>query len=311
MKTQISATKLRKNALILLAALCTFGFLLNFALDSNLEVSDREPELVQHEEYERKIVGPMNHDWILVAKRILDIKSSVGVLRYGDGELAVIEKQPLVSEQDNWKYNGGPNSVLSQDLSSTLSGHYGEPLYYCFPTDDNVGSLNSFMALTEQNLNYISYANLFVNANYKSTKKLLSKIQEGEAGDVVIFASKESKQHADTFKTLKEYVECPDHGLEWYESNHQEIKLVWDRLAMEYTNTLFILSCGPLSNIAVHRMWNINKNNRYIDIGSAVDEVLKGRQTRLYMNEDSHYAKQMDSAFKVVDGKANLLQNYF
>ncbi|KAJ3268301.1 hypothetical protein HDV01_003190, partial [Terramyces sp. JEL0728] len=102
------------------------------------------------------------------------------------------------------------------------------------------------MAMTEQRLDYISYANLFVNFNYKRTKNLLKKIQEGEAGDVVIFASEASKLHANTFTTLKEFVQCPDHGLEWYESHHQEIKHTWDRLAAEYTNTLFILSCGPL-----------------------------------------------------------------
>ncbi|KAJ3317043.1 hypothetical protein HDV06_002198, partial [Boothiomyces sp. JEL0866] len=231
--------------------------------------------------------------------------------RYGDGELAVIDAQPLVAEQDNWKYLGGPNSILSKDLNSTLKGHYGEPIYYGFPANDNVGSLNTYMSLTEQNLNYVTYANLFVNANYPKTKKLLEMIQKGEAGDVVIFASKESRSHADSFSTLQEYVECPNEGLQWYETNHQSIKKVWDTLAKKYTNTLFIMSCGPLSNIAVHRMWNLNKKNRYIDFGSSVDEVLKGRQTRPYMDPNSNYANQADYAFLVKDGGAIMLPDIF
>ncbi|KAJ3255506.1 hypothetical protein HK103_006231 [Boothiomyces macroporosus] len=275
------------------------------------------PEIVEQKEfavhsfYERKIVGPFDFDFTLIGKQILDKHAGLGIMRYGDGELAVIQKQPLVAEQDNWKYNGGDDSVLAKDLSRTLSGHYGEPLYYGFPANENVESLNTYLNLTQQSLNYVTYANLFVNSNYKRTRKLLEMIQNGDAGDVVLFASKESRLHASTFTTMKEYVECPDEGLQWYETNHKSIKKTWDHLAAKYTNTLFVLSCGPLSNIAVHRMWGLNKFNRYIDFGSSVDEILKGRRTRPYMDDSSEYAGFFDPAFKVVDGSAILLPNLF
>ncbi|KAJ3274747.1 hypothetical protein HDV01_002269 [Terramyces sp. JEL0728] len=260
----------------------------------------------------RKIVGPMDNDWLLLAKQILDKDNHFAMMRFADGEQAVIDRQPLVSEQDSWEYKGGEKSMLSTDLAGTLRGHYGQPVYYGLSGDENVASLNSFLSQIEQNLDYITYSNVFVNSNYKRTRNMWKKIQAGEAGPVVIFASKESRANAESFVTLQEYLECPNNGLDWYETHHDEIKKEWTRLAKKYTNTLFIMSCGPLTNIGVHTMWNLNNRNKYIDFGSSVDEVLKGKKTRPYMDDGNFYSNQFDSAFKLdAKGKADMLPGYF
>jgi hypothetical protein len=42
-------------------------------------------------------------------------------------------------------------------------------------------------------------------------------------------------------------------------------------------------------------MYNHNPNNKYIDVGSSLDEFIHGKLTRPYMNPYSQYANQKSS----------------
>lgn len=184
------------------------------------------------------------------------------VSRYGDGEAGIIQNTAINAKQDSWSIPSGP-SKISEHLLQTLKGHMDEPFYYGFASVDSISSLNYFLGITEQNTNYITYANLFVNSNYKITLKILNKVMAGNAGDVVILANKEGKENAWLkFKNLKRFVECPDEGPLSYEKNHLNLLDQWEELARNHTQTLFIMSCGPLAKVAVSLMWAVNKHNR-------------------------------------------------
>jgi len=57
---------------------------------------------------------------------------------------------------------------------------------------------------------------------------------------------------------------------------------------------LFVVCAGPLSKPLINALWNAHPHHQYIDFGSSMDEVLKGRITRPYMNPDSPYARGVD-----------------
>ena len=40
-------------------------------------------------------------------------------------------------------------------------------------------------------------------------------------------------------------------------------------------------------------MYNANPNNKYIDVGSSIDEFTHGRKTRPYMDPKSNYSKEI------------------
>ena len=52
-----------------------------------------------------------------------------------------------------------------------------------------------------------------------------------------------------------------------------------------------MLAVGPMANALVLAGWEANPLNLYVDVGSALDEVLKGERTRPYMDPASHYAR--------------------
>ncbi len=93
--------------------------------------------------------------------------------------------------------------MLGQDLRKTLVGHSGEPYYYGFRGGT---LLEVCLNETDQNLNYITFANLFMFLNSGNAIKMMTSIRRGNAGDVLIFANKNGKQRARSkFRTLKEF----------------------------------------------------------------------------------------------------------
>jgi hypothetical protein len=60
-------------------------------------------------------------------------------------------------------------------------------------------------------------------------------------------------------------------------------------------NKTFFISAGPISEIIIHNLYNINPNNQYIDVGSSLDEFIHGRITRPYMVVGNHYSTQISS----------------
>lgn len=55
-------------------------------------------------------------------------------------------------------------------------------------------------------------------------------------------------------------------------------------LAKSHNSYTFLVSLGPISNILISSMWNVNRNNTYIDVGSALNEFHGvGVQGRAYL----------------------------
>jgi hypothetical protein len=57
-------------------------------------------------------------------------------------------------------------------------------------------------------------------------------------------------------------------------------------------NQLFFISCGPVSEIIIHKLYQNNPNNTYVDMGSSLDELIHGYKTRPYMDPNSRYANE-------------------
>ena len=54
-----------------------------------------------------------------------------------------------------------------------------------------------------------------------------------------------------------------------------------------YTNMLFLLSAGPLSEVFIYKLYKSNPNNIYLDVGSSIDTYVKNKQTRPYMKDNN------------------------
>jgi len=265
------------------------------------------------------IIGTFDNDWDHVADLIWNRTAPFAFVRYGDGErnlirgLAIAQSMQAFSQDKFW-WDGG-ESELGADLRWSLTGHFGQPFYYGFasPRDDAAG-LHWYLENTEQLCPFITFANLFVNNNYPRTKELLTRVLEERLDKVVLVANHESiagfaRGHVvpPGFHMLS----LPDDAAHFYKGESR-LALIANvtALARSVTGHLFIVSGGPMAKPMIAHMWDANPANQYVGFGSSLDELLKGRATRPYMNASTISAQQVDPVFTVDDLQRPVVVNY-
>ena len=85
----------------------------------------------------------------------------------------------------------------------------------------------------------------------------------------------------------------PDNCIEYWETNSDSFVDTLINQVGEKQNELFFISCGPVSEIIIHKLYSHNPNNTYIDVGSSIDEFVHGYKTRPYMDPSSQYYKMI------------------
>ena len=138
---------------------------------------------------------------------------------------------------------------------------------------------------SEQNQSNLTYANIFVNSNYAFYNDNF--IEEYKNWDIHLVANKNSIVENLPFKVEKFY---PVENTAWkYNYN-----LIDEIKQNNLKDKLFLFACGPFGNILAHQLWENNKNNTYIDIGSTLNPWLQseGFKRDYYNNENSNYAKK-------------------
>jgi len=180
--------------------------------------------------------------------------------RFADGERAICMGLP-VEGADGWKYSGAPShDRFREDLLAAL--RFNDPGYYLGLSDGCCDPAAKEWYLREITvpLSHITFSNLFVNANY-------SRFRQIDFSGAAIVAS-----------------EGGDH---WVPEDVMNAEFDIDRLVERLLriDRTILVSAGPASAIIIHRYWRRAKPEQrqvIIDVGSAIDELTKGRKTRKY-----------------------------
>jgi 2-polyprenyl-3-methyl-5-hydroxy-6-metoxy-1,4-benzoquinol methylase len=186
-------------------------------------------------------------------------------VRFGDGERAICLGRPIAA-QDGWSFDGG-----QQDLSQALldSLRYDAPDYYvgisdsCCDPEARRWYLEQIRVPGDQ----VTFANIFVNWNYRRFRQL------DLAGAVTVgCAGTDFLVPEDVFHTP-----CDIDGL------------VQQLLGVDRP---ILVAAGPLSCILIHRYWQrATRKQVIVDVGSAIDERLKGTTTRNYQRRGTRTAE--------------------
>jgi hypothetical protein len=119
---------------------------------------------------------------------------------------------------------------------------------------------------SEQYVDNLTFANIFVNSNYEFYKNNF--IDEYKNWDVHLIANKNAKVENLPFKIEKFY---PVENTAWREN----YSLIEEIKTQNLKGKLFLFACGPFGNMLAHQLWENNKNNTYIDIGSTLNPWLQ------------------------------------
>lgn len=228
-------------------------------------------------------------EFVKMKNRILS-KENFSFLRYGDGEHALITNTSVLKDTqaylvDNWHYEGTSPTRLGKKLYESLfidssKVFYGIPTYTQKPE-----TYAYFIERLKVPYKNITYADLFINSNFNN---FVDFIKNELNESIVLIANKSCDVSTLKTFTLKEFFPVPDNCVDFYETNAEKFEQSLEHLA-KYTNTLFFISAGPLSEIIIAYLFKLNSNNRYIDVGSSIDFFTKGKVTRPYMIKGNYY----------------------
>lgn len=211
------------------------------------------------------------------------------LLRYGDGERMLMQGEPVgsstqASKVDKWSFSGG-KTIISEDLIDSClirkdNFYYGISCSCCDPK-------SKAFYLDKMSGHNLTYANIFVNSNYKNFIHFINSIDR----DVVLISNKAATNAHFPFNVVDSYF-IENNCVEWYEEFKEEILKEVIDLCQRNKNRLFLISAGPLSEIFIHKMFLNNEENCYLDVGSSIDVLIHRKITRPYQISGNYYSNK-------------------
>lgn len=220
---------------------------------------------------------------------LIDQKYNFAYARYADGEVRLMRGDAVHDNSqaylvDKWK---APQSMtkVGRDLLDTIS-HIEDNFYYAISgTNDSIDDYNFLRTHIKQIPERITFANLWINNNYKKTLQKYSSLSR----EVFLICNEKARKENFPFKVV-DVTPFPNDCINYWESSGEEFITNLTKKFNTLQNTLVFVSCGPISEIIIHRLFISNSNNTYIDVGSSIDEYVHGYKTRPYMIGSSEYA---------------------
>jgi hypothetical protein len=201
-------------------------------------------------------------------------KENFSILRFADGEYYVLENIQLTNI-DNWTFQSG--SILCKHLNDSLSLINTNVYYGISGLSDCEKTCNYYYSKILNHHN-ITYANIFVNENFE---KWINFLINHNDNCVLIGSSKPDNNKIGNINIIETLL-IDSFLVNNWDSKYNEYFDIMKNLGKKYTNTLFMISAGPLSEVFIHKLYLSNPNNIYIDVGSSIDVFTKNRYTREY-----------------------------
>lgn len=216
-------------------------------------------------------------------------KKNFAFSRSADGEKALmcgkgIPKNVQAFVEDKWHADDKMYKI-GMDLINSMQHKEDNYIYGIASNDQSTELFNFYKKLLKQSDNLLTYSDIFINSNYRYFLTRLEELDE----NVVVIASKNGINNKIANIKPLDYYPLEHDCVNYYENNRETVLEDLKLLATRYTNKLFLIGAGPMSPIIVHTLYQENRNNRYVDIGSALDEFIHLRKTRPYMKEGTYY----------------------
>ena len=126
---------------------------------------------------------------------------------------------------------------------------------------------------------FMTFTTLFVNKNFEYFKDWIIRfVNSSNRWKIILVANNIINKN---ITWAYKFFPVPDHIVENFDKISISLLPELSNLAKQ-NNLIFFVSAGPATNIIVSYLAKINKNNIYIDIGSAIEFLTKGYSTRHY-----------------------------
>lgn len=226
---------------------------------------------------------------IRLIKNNIDLGVNFAFSKYADGEHQIMLNRPI-RNCDNWFFNPQEDDKFQKMLVGSLKfkseGYY---IGISCPCCD-VNGFNWYNSEKGSDESNTTFANIFVNGNYEYFKNnLLPSFNKFKK--IVLIANKDSN-----LEKLNEVLNITDFYGIGPEAFKTDLHLIEDLKSLitnnDLKNSLFLFCAGPLGNVLSHQLWEHNKNNTYIDIGSTLN-VWTEKNIRDYQTSNGVYSNKI------------------
>jgi len=199
------------------------------------------------------------------------------LIRPADGEFHILQNNSLTNI-DNWTFI--QNSKLHNDLTNAIHLASKKCCYVGIPCGCcNIDMANWYIHNFKLHPNYITFANVFVNKNWKNW---VSFLVDEKISFIFIGPNNLPSQFY-----VQHYINIPLYLVnEWDQTGDIYLQNILTEVK-KYKNKVFLFSGGPISKILIAHAWNEYPHNIYIDIGSSLDLFTKGSSNREYVIDGS------------------------
>lgn len=224
---------------------------------------------------------------IVYFKNKLENNETFSFSKYADGEWAVIKNHSI----NNKEFWFDPTNENDQYKRKALieSFKYKNPNYYVgisCPCCQGIETFNEMKNFSEQDEEKLTWANIWVNNNYKYYVDNIIPILNNK--NIILFCNENGNINDLPFNP---YIVFPLKHNAWeynWDTIDRAKQLISILKASNINNLVFLFCCGPFGNILCHQLTKYDPDNTYLDIGSTLNPWLKsaGFERLYYMNDN-------------------------
>jgi hypothetical protein len=210
----------------------------------------------------------------------------IALARLADGEIAIMDSRKAYSRTkgiDGWSWNGGSSKLgdALADVASQPELTHGIPCRCC----DSSGA--DKMAAECRGVQ--TFANIFVNGNWPEFCRLCDELDR----PVFLIARKDAKLRSGFPCSVSGLYGAPSNCVFAFEQHAERYYAEMALIARQWANVPIFVAAGPLGTVLVHYLWQHNPKIQAIDIGSALDPWLFGRNTRPYQDPSKAVSRKV------------------
>ena len=198
-------------------------------------------------------------------------KEKFAFSKYADGELHILSNRPI-NNGEFWflpeKDNSGRQNLIDSLRYKDQNYFVGIACPCC------IGGKTVhrwYKKQSGQNFKNLTWANIFVNGNHQYYIENMVPLYSNY--DVILISNSDSNLERLPFKVSKHF----QIGKNAWIDDIQVIEKIKQYISKEnIKDSLFLFCAGPFGNILTHQLFEYNKENTYIDIGSTLNHFLLG-----------------------------------
>jgi hypothetical protein len=208
--------------------------------------------------------------------------------RFSDGELFVLQNKRLELNENHYiigdsvgggwynkeeqkKFIPGEHEYFRQKLEDCLKCDL--PMFYrgiCTKPDVDVNTFNWMINLAGGDSETLTWSNLLINGNYE--KYLNEIVPLFNDKEIIMIVNESANLNKLPFKVKKDFRV----GTNCFINDYHLIEIIKKYIIdNNIKNHLFLVSAASLSNLLIHQLHILSKENTYFEIGSTLNPIME------------------------------------